>query len=265
MVQNSSSIAALDFKTLWQLKAVRVGFLVYPPEQVETLLQRYCKHIFVLNDMVEYPYTFRGSGTALRFGNEHFVFCCAHQFPDAVPDRIAIRPAADETKIITASVMHLPTVSDENENSDYIDARGFQFHVENYDMGGLSSDFLSVDATMLWPANDRGMFLILGYPSELQDVDYERPGVVARIAIVNGVYDGPSQSPYVHRLRMQRTRQFDPDGLSGGPVFYLGGDAGSYFIGFAGMVIRGSAGSEILHFIEADFLRHFAQRVPLRP
>jgi hypothetical protein len=101
----------LDLATLWKLKAVRVGLMVYPPSQVEKVLQRYCKHIFIINESEEYPYTFRGSGTALKFGDQHFVFCCAHQFPDAIPDQIAIRPAADVTKTITASVMHLPTIS----------------------------------------------------------------------------------------------------------------------------------------------------------
>jgi hypothetical protein len=161
--------------------------------------------------------------------------------------------------------MHLPTISDENCDTDYIDARGFQFRVENYDMEGLSSDFLNVDKTMIWPNGDIGKFLIFGYPTKLQDVDYEKPRVAARITVVNGIYDGISNSPYVHRLRMERTRQFDPDGLSGGPVFYLGGKPENYFIGFAGMVIRGSAGSELLHFLEADFLRHFAERVPSGP
>jgi hypothetical protein len=107
--------------------------------------------------------------------------------------------------------------------------------------------------------------LIFGYPTKLQDVDYEKPRVAARITVVNGIYDGVSNSPYVHRLRMERTRQFDPDGLSGGPVFYLGGKPENYFIGFAGMVIHGSAASEILHFLEADFLRHFAEKMPVGP
>jgi hypothetical protein len=57
---------------------------------------------------------------------------------------------------------------------------------------------------------------------------------------------------------------FNPGGMSGGPVFYLGGTLGDYFMGFAGIVIRGSKSSEILHFLAADFVRHFASNTPER-
>ncbi len=46
---------------LAMLKSVRIGALSYPASQAEHVLQRYCKHIFVLNDSDAYPYSFRGT------------------------------------------------------------------------------------------------------------------------------------------------------------------------------------------------------------
>lgn len=252
---------------LRQMKSVRIGALAYPAAQAEHVLQRYCKHIFVLNDSEEYPYTFRGSGTALRFGNEHFVFCCGHQFPDLEPDVIAIRPFSALDKTVTASTLHRPRMTAENAGDDLLDMRAFEFVVGNYAIPNLGSDFLAVDETSMWPTGSRQQhqFMVFGYPYGRQDVDYEVRHITARVTSVGGTYDGQSASPGVHRLRMDRTEQFDPDGMSGGPVFYVGGEGGSYFMGFAGVVIRGSASSEILHFIEAKVIRHFAATVPSRP
>ena len=252
---------------LRQLKSVRIGALAYPAERAEHVLQRYCKHIFVLNESDEHPYSFRGSGTAVRFGQQHFVFCCGHQFSDLAPDTIAIRPLAARDKTVTASRLHVPRAAGEHEDDDFLDMRGFEFDVGNYPIPNFSSDFLPLDETSLWPHGSRSdhRFFAVGYPFDRQDVDYDLPHVTARVTLVGGTYDGQSASPYVHRLKMRRTEQFDPDGMSGGPVFYAGGSAGDYYMGFAGIVIRGSAQSDVLHFVEAQFLRHFADHIPACP
>ena len=91
-------------------------------------------------------------------------------------------------------------------------------------------------------------------------MDYLLPHITARATQVTGTYDGKSNSPHVHRLEMNRKENFDADGMSGGPVFYIGARGiARYFIGLAGMVIRGSQTSDILHFIEADYLLLMAE------
>ncbi|CAM2886322.1 hypothetical protein JHFBIEKO_2540 [Methylobacterium mesophilicum] len=252
---------------LTMLKSVRIGALSYDASQAEHVLQRYCKHIFVLNDSDDYPYSFRGSGTALRFGDQHFVFCCGHQFPDLEPDVIAIRPVVAQDKTITASSLLRPQATEENAGDDLLDMRAFEFVPANYAIPNLGSDFLSLDETSLWPAGTRkpDRFLVFGYPYGRQDVDFDERHVTARVTSVNGTYEGRSASPGVHRLLMERVEAFDPDGMSGGPVFYVGGTGGAFFIGFAGVVIRGSARSEILHFVDASVIRNFAATVPARP
>ena len=70
---------------------------------------------------------------------------------------------------------------------------------------------------------------------------------------VRGEYAGVTIAPYLHRIRMDRNQTFDADGMSGGPVFYLGCSRRRFSIGFAGMIMRGSATSDFLHFVPAEF------------
>jgi hypothetical protein len=106
-------------------------------------------------------------------------------------------------------------------------------------------------------------FMVYGYPSCLQDVDYSSPKIAARAVEIKATYDGGTSSPHLHRIKMTRNSQFDPDGMSGGPVFYIGSKKGTFFVGWAGIVMRGSASSEYLHFLAANFLIEMAFHHPI--
>jgi hypothetical protein len=240
-------------------RQVQVGRIWVDPANLESHLHKYCKHIFVHTEHPDFPYTFRGSGTALRIANRHFVFCCHHQIADQRPEAIAIRPSF-EAKTLTSSGMRLPTVTEDNRGDDVTDVVGIEYAVENYDIPNLSSDFFPVTDDRVWPngSNSRIPFLLYGYPTDQQDVDYEGQHIRARTVCVKGIYDGGTGSTHLHRVKLDRIRTFDFDGMSGGPVFYVGGHPGHFFVGLAGMTMRGGANSEYAHFIAADFLLQIA-------
>jgi hypothetical protein len=96
----------------------------------------------------------------------------------------------------------------------------------------------------------------------LQLVDYEQLRIEALCIEINGEYTGVTTAPYLHRIKMDRKQTFDMEGMSGGPVFYLGRRDRNFFVGFAGMIMRGSATSDYVHFIPAEFLIHVALGVP---
>ena len=60
-------------------------------------------------------------------------------------------------------------------------------------------------------------------------------------------------------------KPMDADGMSGGPVFHIGGGPGSYFAGFAGMLLRGGRASAYLHFMSAGFLLDLALEASTEP
>ena len=135
----------------------------------------------------------------------------------------------------------------------------FEYFPENYPVPNLTSDFFPLDEDRIWPTGSTKLpFMIFGYPSERQVVDYEESRIQAKSLEVPGIYDGRTSSPHLHRIKMQREKPFDADGLSGGPIFYVGGSPGNYFAGFVGITVRGSATSDYLHFIAAHHLINIA-------
>lgn len=242
-----------------QARQVRIGRLWYDPANVEHVLHRYCKQLFILTGSEQFPYQFFGSSTAVKFGNRHLVLCCGHQIDSIEPDKIAIYVKA-QNSTVTASSLLRPKVTTDNSDTDWIDVRALEYVVENYKTPNLSREFFAVERDGVWPLNSTGRFLLFGYPTERQEVDYEQPRIRAHVVEVGATYDGPSNSPHVHRVKMDRKVTFHADGMSGGPVFYLGRSSGAFFVGFAGIIIRGGATSEIIHFIDASFLGEMAAK-----
>jgi hypothetical protein len=234
------------------------GFFI-PARSLEDTLKKYCKQLFILTGNNNYPYRLLGSASALKIGSQHLLFCCGHQISDCEPDTVSILHFATNTTI-TASRMIWPNVTDENRDTDWIDVRGLQYRVDDYKIPNLTNDFFRIVPNKnVWPANAKigqhHTFILFGYPTEQQIVDYEIPHIHSTAVCTTAEYDGPSQSPHIHRLRMTRKDTFDSDGLSGGPVFYLGSTgAGEYFAGFAGMIVRGGQKSDLIHFVETSFL-----------
>jgi hypothetical protein len=233
---------------------VQIGTLWHSAWEVENVLQKYCKQIFAITVHPEFPYCLMGSGTAVKIAERHFLFCCCHQIRDYAPEKIAI-PLSFDAKIMSAASMRRLVITDANRDEDTIDVAVFEYSTNAYGLANLSSEFFPTDDLRIWPDGTAKMpFMAFGYPSSRQLYDDVRIG--ARKIAIQAVFDGATSSQ--HLLRMKAQKPFDADGMSGGPVFYIGGAPGTYFAGFAGMVMRGGSNSNYLHFMAADFLIHMA-------
>jgi hypothetical protein len=233
---------------------VQIGSLWHSAWDLENALHKYCKQIFALTDDPQFPYCLMGSGAAVKMAGRHFLFCCRHQIRDYAPDKIAI-PLSHEKKIMSASSMRQLAITDANRDGDTIDVAAFEYHVENYGMPNLTSEFFPAEDARIWPSGSAQMpFMVFGYPSTRQLFD--EAGIGARSIEVQAIYDGATSSPHLQRVTLQKP--IDADGMSGGPVFYIGGAPGSFFVGFAGMVMRGGKNSNHLHFMTAHFLMDMA-------
>jgi hypothetical protein len=241
--------------------SVEIGNVLIPAREIERTLHKYCKHFFIHTGDPKYPYRFFGSGTAVAVAGRHFVFCCGHQIDHVSPDDVAIYHKAKNITL-TGSQLLKPTLTPDNNDTDWIDVRAMEFVTRNYSIENLSHQFFLVERRKnVWPENFDKTFIVYGYPSERQDVDYEIPHVTAHSTQVIATYEGTCSSPHLHRLTMNRKEAFDADGMSGGAVFYLGQRRfGEYFIGLAGMVMRGSKTSDTLYFVDADFMVMMAER-----
>lgn len=134
--------------------------------------------------------------------------------------------------------------------------------MERYGVENLTSEFFPVEETNLWPTGTVKLpFMVFGYPSSQQLFDEERIG--ARSVEVKATYDGGSASPHLQRIKLENP--YDADGMSGGPVFYIGGAPGGYFAGFAGLLMRGGSKTSYLHFMGAGFLIDLALETETEP
>jgi hypothetical protein len=234
---------------------VQIGAISHSAWDVEQALQKHCKQIFALTGHEQFPYCLLGSGSAIRFANRHFVFCCVHQVRDYTPDKIAI-PLSFDTKIMSGTTVRMLKVTDDNQDGDTIDVAVFEFDLQQYGTANLTSEFFPVDDARIWPTNTAQMpFMVFGYPSNRQLFDQDRVGAIC--ISVQAVFDGGTSSPHLHRVRMEKP--LAADGMSGGPVLYIGGAPGSYYAGFAGMTMRG--GNNHLYFMSAGFLLDLALEI----
>jgi hypothetical protein len=240
---------------------VQIGAIFYGAYEVENVLQKFCKQIFALTGDERFPYCLVGSGVAIQIAGRHFVFCCRHQVTGYTLDKIAV-PLSYEKKIMSATSIRAPRITEDNRDTDIIDVTAFEFDVEHYGVANLTSEFYPIDDARVWPTATAQMpFMVFGYPCSRQLFDEERIG--GRCIEVQAVYDGGSSSPHLQRVKVQKL--LDADGMSGGPVFYIGGAPGSYFVGFAGMVMRGGSNTNYLHFMAAGFLLDLALEPMTKP
>ena len=83
-------------------------------------------------------------------------------------------------------------------------------------------------------------------------VDYEVPHVHVGQVVTSADYHRPSHARYLHSLKITGKKSFTVDGLSGGPVYHIAKDQGGFYIGLAGLMVRG--GSDFIHFIDVRFI-----------
>jgi hypothetical protein len=79
--------------------------------------------------------------------------------------------------------------------------------------------------------------------------------------VTSAKYRSASRAASVHSIELHRKGDYGSDGLSGGPVFHLGQDAQGFYCGFAGVVLRGSNTSNLIHFLDVRVMLQFLRRL----
>lgn len=144
-----------------------------------------------------------------------------------------------------------------NAGEEFLDVRAMEFIPHNYETPNFEANFFPVHESQCWNLNADSLFSVYGYPTDMRTVDYEIPHIGLKQIVTSARYVSASSSAGVHSIAMTRTNKFDSDGLSGGSVFHLAHNRNGFFAGFAGLILRGSATSDFLHFIEVRQLISF--------
>lgn len=231
--------------------AVRIGGLWVTGRNTEKILSNYTKQTFCLTGHEQYPYSFLGSATAVRLGEKCFILWCQHQTVGYSPNDVTI-PVEDGKTLISGSVHHIVENDKSNADEDYKDLCAMQFVPGNYKSPNLETAFFPLREPDVWKGDHNANFYVFGFPTSLRQVDYDKPHIHVQQVVTSANYDRASNARYVHSLIVTRRKSFDVDGMSGGPVYHIAKDHRGFYIGLAGVTVRGS--KDHMHFIDIRFV-----------
>ena len=234
-----------------EASAVRVGKLWVPGRHAETVLGNYTKQTFCLTGHEQYPYCFFESATAARLGDKCFLLWCRHQTREYAPNDVTI-PIEGGTILVPGSRLLFVDDDENNADEEFKDLHAMEYVPENYKSPNLEAAFFPIHEADVWKGNPDANFYLFGYPTELRSVDYELPHVHVQQVVTTAEYNGASHARYVHTHKITGKKSFNQDGLSGGPVYYVAKDKGGFYIGLAGIMVRG--GNQRIHFIDVRFV-----------
>ena len=233
------------------VSAVRIGKLWVPGRHTETVLANYTKQTFCLTGDEQYPYSFLGSATAVRFGDRFFLLWCRHQTKEFAPNDVTI-PIEGGKTLVSGSRLLFVNDDESSADEEYKDLYAMEFVPENYQSPNLEAAFFPLSEADVWKGNPDANFYLFGYPTQMRSVDYELPHVHVRQIVTTGEYAGLSQARYVHSLKITGKGTFTQDGMSGGPVYHIAKDGHGFFIGLVGIMVRG--GNQRIYFIDVRFV-----------
>lgn len=107
------------------------------------------------------------------------------------------------------------------------------------------------------PPTGAHRFIVRGYPNEICGIDYEDLEIKWKAFHGTATCCGrPSWSQFCFTVKLDDVSGIESiDGLSGSPVFLVDTKTVPYSYSFAGMALRGSKESALLHVLEARVIR----------
>jgi hypothetical protein len=245
---------------------VRVGKVWVKASQMPEALARFTRLVFCLTDLEDHPYSLRGSSASIRWNGHHLSFLCGHQIEGFAADKIVVPLDREGKRLVSGTTLMRMMPSDGYDGEEFGDVRAMHFRPIDHPGINLDRSFFDFLEADMWHGDRESTFVVFGYPTSLRELEHAEPNyalshIKVKLTVNAARYLQPSHALGVHAIELQRTTDHSTDGLSGGPVYILGEDAQGVFLGFAGMILRGSDTSSIVHFLEAQILLQFLRRI----
>lgn len=253
----------VNLANLMLAKFVRIGRVCVPGQEVEKRLHWFVKPLVIATGNTAYPYQTCGSATLVKLKGRHFLFFCGHQIRQIDPDRVMFPTRlGDSQTIVGGGTFRFVERNIGIADEEFVDLRCFEIDFAKVTIPNLASEFFDCYEADFWPHHSLKHLLLFGYPSEhvrfdLDASEQELAHLGFSCVVTGARYERPSHARWTHVLKMQRKDKFAPDGMSGGAVFHLGEDADGFFIGLAGILLRGGHSSEFVHFVDARAVSQF--------
>lgn len=216
------------------------------------------------HDDSNYPYWGKGSSFLVANAKHYFWVTAEHVIKNLGGRAEALRIfPSDNSRISLPFNEQYAIKKDGGDDEEYKDLYVLRINLSEFDAtGDLPLTAQDVETGLL-PAEKLAVddeLWIIGYPAESNFIDVEARAIKNTRSVIRAIYKGYSRSEHCHTARIETSISLSSfDGLSGSPVFCLqpakvsGEDV--LFPMLAGMLLRGTAESKLVHFVSARVIK----------
>lgn len=218
--------------------AIRIGKLYVRPNEIQKHLGRYAQRLVHVTDNDLYQFQHLGSATGIKYRDRYFLISTEHQRKLGEIGKLGIFCDSGGSVIIP-SRMWIQETPETAESEDNIDFAIYEYEPHKYPNRHLSSQFFEIEERVCASESVRRIALSLGYPTRLQNVDYDNGEIDLRIVSSFVEMIKQTTTKDVYRYRTLAEGRFFEDGMSGAPVFEIIDSNNAFCVTWLGIVVRG--------------------------
>jgi hypothetical protein len=235
--------------------STKVHGVFIPASKLQGALHRFVRNLVLYTHDPHYKVQLIGSATGLAYRENNFLVCTMHQLKGANPKDVGIILSGKDNFISSAGFTCFRN-PDPMNCPDYQDLCALDFTDQVKKNPELGRHFFEFGSNVALVDDDE-VFAYLAYGCAFSDqkyniVDENHLGLVTR-SITCEPGDIPSD-PALGQCKLISKMGFDPNGLSGGPVFATVVSGAELVLKFAGIANRSGGG--IIHFIKAKAVQN---------
>lgn len=192
-------------------------------------------------------YSRTGTATLLRYKKRQFVVTAKHCLEGFNPNQVRIFAGSNPTHNTALKSQVFVTNQPEEEIDDVI-----VFEVDDASTTDANVNFFNLITGT--STRERLTSFIVAYPRRENDMNYDEPHIKGHCLVhpcgVNAMFS--TDIKHYKQGIFSSPLKNHPDGISGGAVFSIVGQLGSFEVEYEGMIVR--AGRKHVHFIEKEFV-----------
>lgn len=231
--------------------SIKVHGIYIPSRELQKRLHEFTQHLVNYTHDEKYQFQFIGSATGLALEGRRVLVATQHQMKGCRPDDIGILRLTKMSYLSSAGVLAIKSRGTSYSN-DANDLCAFDYTPAAGDDNELARHFFQLDENSVLREGEKVVgFLAYGCPFDQQVydiVDRNHVGLVIKSITCQAVKQSSDEK--LGSCQSLSDMDFDPNGLSGGPVFATVLLGHEFVLKFAGIINR--AGGGFIHFIKAE-------------
>lgn len=248
LLNRRAEIETVFGRAVWT--SVKVHDLFIPASELQSRLNKFGQNLVVYTHVEGYEVQLIGSATGLYYRGANFLVCTAHQVKDFSEQDVGI-VVPEKSNYISSEGFTRFRTSDTLLQGDAEDLYAFDFTSQVISKPELLGRFFRLHSNDFLDDDDNVVaYLAYGCPfvdQKYNIVDENHVGLVIRSMTCEPQIQPPDLA--LGLCRSLSPMDFDPNGLSGGPVFATVLQNHEVILKFAGIINR--SGNGLIYFIKA--------------